>query len=120
MKLVVTIVQDYDADRLLRAVTDAGFGVTRVASTGGFLRTGNTTLLMGVEEACVDRCLDVIAATCGARVERSDDAPAILGGTFEATDEEMTVGGAVAFVLTVSRFERFEATEIHTDGPGNA
>lgn len=116
MKLVVTVVQDYDADRLLKAVTDAGFGVTRVASTGGFLRTGNTTLLMGVPETCVDRCLDVIATTCGARTERREDMPPSFASLFETPGDEVAVGGAVAFVLTVTRFERFDAQEFDAGG----
>ena len=44
MKLIVAIVQDEDAGRLVSALMDKGFGVTKLATTGGFLRAGNTTL----------------------------------------------------------------------------
>ena len=50
MKFIIAIVQDYDCDRLLRAVTGAGLGATKIASTGGFLRTGNTTVMMGIQD----------------------------------------------------------------------
>lgn len=110
MKLVVAVVQDYDSDRLLRAVTDAGFGATRIASTGGFLRTGNTTVLMGVADARVAQCLQVITATCGSRVERPpDELRGDLSERYPPGPREVLVGGAVAFVLPVGRFERFEA-----------
>ena len=45
MKLIVAIVQDEDAGRLVSALMDKGFGVTKLATTGGFLRAGNTTLM---------------------------------------------------------------------------
>ena len=40
MKLIVAIVQDEDAGRLVSALMDKGFGVTKLATTGGFLRAG--------------------------------------------------------------------------------
>ena len=48
MKLIVAIVQDEDAGRLVSALMDKGFGVTKLATTGGFLRAGNTTLISRV------------------------------------------------------------------------
>lgn len=107
MKLILAIVQDYDCDRLLSAVTNAGLRATRIASTGGFLRTGNTTVLMGVDDSEVSRCLQAIADSCKARVERR--AEELLGELGEWTSPgivEVTIGGAVVFVLTVSRFLR--------------
>jgi len=53
MKLILTIVQDQDADATVQALNDAGHRVTRVASTGGFFRVGNTTLLIGVDDEAV-------------------------------------------------------------------
>ena len=60
MKLIVAIVQAYDTDRLLRTVTSAGFRVTRIQSTGGFLRAGNSTVFMGVEDERVREGMDLI------------------------------------------------------------
>lgn len=107
MKLIFAIVQDYDVDRLLRAVTDAGFRATRIASTGGFLRTGNTTVFMGVEASRVPECIALIKASCSSRVDSKVDA-----GSYEFLEmfpdgvHEVTVGGAVVFIAAVSRFER--------------
>jgi uncharacterized protein YaaQ len=50
MKLLIVVVEDSVADASVDALVEQGFRVTRLASTGGFLRKGNTTLLMGVEE----------------------------------------------------------------------
>ena len=107
MRLIVAIVQDYDTDRLLRAVTEAGFGATRIASTGGFLRTGNTTVLMGVEDDQVRTCIDLIRKNCESRVEvQLDAASPEYVEWFPAGIHEVTVGGAVVFILPVSRMER--------------
>lgn len=109
MKLIVAIVQDYDCDRLLRAIADAGFRATRIASTGGFLRTGNTTVLMGIEDTEVKECVALIRGACQSRVER---APVAISGDLTewnpASIAEVTIGGAVIFVTRVSRFERLK------------
>ena len=107
MKLVVAIVQDYQVDGFLRVVAAAGLRATRVASTGGFLRTGNTTVLLGVEDERVGEVLRALASTCGTRVERHAAAVVPeLGELYASGLAEATVGGGVAFVADVRRFER--------------
>jgi uncharacterized protein YaaQ len=105
MKLIVAIVQDYDCDRLLRAITEAGFRATRIASTGGFLRTGNTTVIIGIADGDVERCVQLIRSSCQTRVQRVPDG--LAGDLAEwraAGIAEVTIGGAVIFVTRVSRF----------------
>lgn len=58
MKLVVFVTQASYADTAVDALVDQGFRVTRLASTGGFLRKGNTTLLIGVEDDAVQKVID--------------------------------------------------------------
>jgi uncharacterized protein YaaQ len=60
MKMIIVIVKDNDADSLTQALTAGSFRVTRVASTGGFMRSGVITLLLGVEDAQVDAAIKVI------------------------------------------------------------
>ena len=60
MKLTLTIVRDDDADKVVDALVAHGFYVTRLASTGGFLRIGNTALLSGVEDDQLDQMLKII------------------------------------------------------------
>ena len=64
MKLVVAIVQDQDVYNLNADLTEAGFRITKLASTGGFLKTGNSTLLIGTEDENVDKCLEIIENDC--------------------------------------------------------
>lgn len=107
MKLVVAIVQDYDVSQLLDAITEAGFRATRIGSTGGFLRVGNTTLLIGVEDHQVPTVLRLIDQNCRERTETVQ--PEIIGDIhdwYPSDLVEVVVGGATVFVLHVHRFER--------------
>ncbi|MGD8603252.1 MAG: cyclic-di-AMP receptor [Anaerolineales bacterium] len=88
MKLVLAIVNDEDAESVLSELIGNEFRVTRIASTGGFLRRGNTTLLIGVEDEKVDQAIDVI---------RNATIPTDGHSMFRAT----------VFVLPVSHFEQF-------------
>lgn len=111
MKLIVAIVQAYDTDPLLRNVTSAGFSVTRIQSIGGFLRAGNSTVLMGVDDDRVRECLDLIRASSQSRVEVvPDDLEAEIFDITGADVHTVVVGGAVVFVLPISRFERILST----------
>jgi uncharacterized protein YaaQ len=60
MKLLVFVTEDAVADRTVDALVEQGYRVTRLASTGGFLRRGNTTLLVGVEENAVERAVTIV------------------------------------------------------------
>jgi uncharacterized protein YaaQ len=82
---------------------------TEIASTGGFLREGNTTLLIGVEPERLDETLSLIEQNSKAREQYvnalSPDATSV--GAFYPTPIKVQVGGAVVFVLPVERFERY-------------
>ncbi|MDQ4045007.1 MAG: cyclic-di-AMP receptor [Chloroflexota bacterium] len=107
MKLIIAIIQAYDSDRLLRAVTSAGFGATKIVSTGGFLRMANATIIMGVDDERVDECLQIIRERCDSRVESSiDPGEQEYIEWFPIGMQEVTVGGAVVFIVQVSRFQR--------------
>ncbi|HEX7556868.1 MAG TPA: cyclic-di-AMP receptor [Leptolinea sp.] len=64
MKLIITIIRDVDNDQVSRALTDAGFSVTMIASTGGFFHRGSTTLLIGVEDNQVESAIATIKENC--------------------------------------------------------
>ena len=107
MKLVVAIVQDYDVDGLLRAVVASGLGATRLASTGGFLRTGNTTVLMAVDDHRAADCLKLVHQTCGRRVAVPDERlpPGVLEMYGLGIDRTF-LGGGVVVVASMCHFER--------------
>ncbi|NLG86326.1 MAG: hypothetical protein GX489_03825, partial [Firmicutes bacterium] len=50
MKMIVAVVQDQDASQLLQKLLSSNYRATRLATTGGFLRQGNTTLMIGAED----------------------------------------------------------------------
>ena len=109
MKMIVAIVQDEDSSRLISALMNDGFGVTKLATTGGFLRAGNTTLLIGVDDERFDACLAIIEKLCKSRRQIATT-PLTAGGAASMYGQmpiEVTVGGATVFVLNVEQFAKF-------------
>lgn len=106
MKLVYAIVQHDDAMDLMDKLTTKGFGVTKIASTGGFLRSGNTTLMIGVEKEKVDEVIDVIKEQCTTRDEIITTTSPMMSATdsFITYPVEVQVGGATIFVVDVDKF----------------
>lgn len=106
MKLVLAIVNKDDSSTVSKELTKEGYGVTKLSTTGGFLMSGNTTFLIGVEEEKVD---DVIAIITKFSQKRQEivPAPTDLGvGVYASCPVEVTVGGATIFVLDIDRFEK--------------
>lgn len=109
MKLVIAIVQDKDVAELSKALVDAGFRSTKLTSTGGFLRAGSTTFMIGVEEDSLDILLAVIRENCSKREEILMQ-QSMLGVGLESLlsiPVEVTVGGATVFVLPIEQFAQF-------------
>ena len=106
MKLIVAIVQDEDAGRLVSELMDKGFGVTKLATTGGFLRAGNTTLLVGVDDEKFDGAMAVIEKICKSRKQIATAPTSMTGvnGVYSPYPIEVMVGGATVFVLSVDQF----------------
>lgn len=109
MRLVIAVVQDKDSNRLSAALIKDGFRATKLASTGGFLRAGNTTFLIGTEDDRVDEVIQVIKSNCKVR-DQLVTPVSPMGGTTDSYipfPVEVQVGGAAVFVLPVERFEHF-------------
>ena len=108
MKLVIAIVHDEDAGALVDALTDKEYRVTRLHSTGGFLKQSNASVLVGVEEAQVDAVLAIVRETCHARKEFINPMPPIMepGEFYMPYPVEVSFGGATVFVVDVARYER--------------
>ena len=106
MKLIITIVQDDDAGDLLEVLTDKGFRVTKLATTGGFLRAGNTTLMIGVEKEKVDDVITEIEEVCRTREQVVTSPSPVAGstGVYIPYPVEVEVGGATIFVVDVDKF----------------
>ena len=106
MKLIIAIVQDEDASRLVSKLMNEGFGVTKLATTGGFLRAGNTTLLVGVDDQKFDAAMAVVEKVCKSRKQIATAPTSMSGvnGVYSPYPIEVMVGGATVFVLSVDQF----------------
>jgi len=105
-RLVVAVVQDYDANAVAQALTQADFRLTRVGSTGGLLRMGSTTLLIGVEDWQVARVVRMVGEHCRERMEVVPPDMLDIHAWYPSDVMEVPVGGAVIFVLNILKFER--------------
>ena len=108
MKLVISIVQDVDADNLVEEIIKEGFRVTKMSTTGGFLKSGNTTLLIGVDDKKVDDLLEIINENCKTReVTKTIHTINIPGQAMIPVPIQVKIGGATMFVLDVEEFKRY-------------
>ncbi len=104
-RLILAIVQAEDADDAIEALTREGLRVTRLASTGGFLHQGNTTLMVGTTQARVEEALGVLRSVCrtrSAHVAVPAEPPSLVHSYLI----EVEVGGATVFVLDIAHFEQ--------------
>lgn len=108
MKLIIAIVQDEDASRLVSNLMNEGYSVTKLATTGGFLRSGNTTLLLGVDDSKFDGAMAVIEKVCKSRKQVATSPSPMAGttGVYAPYPIEVMVGGATVFVLNVEQFTK--------------
>lgn len=104
-KLLVCVVHRDDAGRVISAFQEGGLRVTQLGSQGGFLRTRNATLLLGLEDAQVEPALLILEENCQTRTEQVPMEP--LGGMDAAwLPTEVTHGGATIFILPLAEIRR--------------
>ncbi|MCX8130772.1 MAG: cyclic-di-AMP receptor [Clostridia bacterium] len=108
MKLVFAIVHDEDGHKVMDELNKNGFSVTKLCSSGGFLRSGNMTLLVGVEKERVDEVIGIIEKKSKSRKQVFNSSLSTNGinGMFMPYPVEVVVGGATIFVTDVERFEK--------------
>ena len=104
MKLLLAIVNNDDAHYVNTSLTSAGFHVTKISSTGGFLMNGNSTFIIGLEDNQVDEALEVIKQHSQKRQMNmppidNAGAPRFANGT-----NVISVGGATVFILGVEKY----------------
>ena len=109
MKLVLCIVHNRDRSKITDELVNQGFKFTTIGSTGGFLREGSTTFLVGTEENQVPKILEIVESYSQAREQLVNVAPIESGGAgaFIPNPVKVPVGGAVVFVLNIESFSRF-------------
>ena len=87
MKLIIAIVNSDDSSSVQGALTEGGYFVTKLSTTGGFLKKGNTTFFVGTNDDKVEDCISIIKA--------------------HSIMVDVLVGGATVFVLNIDQFEKF-------------
>ena len=106
MKMITAIINKRDAGEACDALTESKIIFTKMSTMGGFLKSGNATLLIGVEDERVEFVMEIIKRHCAKRME---PIPSVLNtgmpvyGYYQA---EVPVGGATVFVSDVERFEK--------------
>ena len=104
MKLVIGIINNNDANDLLTEITKASFQATKLSTSGGFLKMGNVTVLVGVEDEKVDEVVEIFKTCCSRRTQMIPTAPPYLGeGFVSAAPVQVTIGGATLFIIDVDK-----------------
>ncbi len=103
MKLIIAIVHSDDAQAVITEISRAGFSATKLSTSGGFMRAGNTTLLIGVEENQVDEVIALIGKKAHSH-KQIVSSSAASEGSVKSVPIEVKVGGATVFVVDVDKF----------------
>lgn len=110
MKLIYAIIRDDNKDEVVSCLTKEGFSVTKISSSGGFLRRGNTTLMIGVADDKLQSCIGIIKKECGPHQTITVNMPYVSGTTIincPTAPTQIDVGGATIFVIDVQQFIKF-------------
>lgn len=116
MKLIYGIVNKDDEDAVIEALNKSGYTVTKLSTTGGFLKRGNTTLMVCTEDENLKEVTKIIERVCGKRHKVEFDVPCVnysagsgsnyLPAWYAGTKKEIEVGGAVIFAVDVCYYEK--------------
>jgi len=106
MKMILAIINQDDANMVTNGLMHEGYSVTKLSTTGGFLRAGNMTILVGVDDEKVPAVIEIIRKQSHSRRQVIPTTSEIGMGYYPSMPVEVTVGGATIFVLNVDQFER--------------
>jgi uncharacterized protein YaaQ len=107
MKLILAIINKEDSTIVSQALVKARYSVTKLATTGGFLKAGNITMIIGTEDEKVQEVIDIIRSKSQRRTQiTASPMPMSASASFTPYPIEVQIGGATIFVLDVDRFEK--------------
>ncbi len=106
MKMLIAILNADDASAVIQNLMKEGYSITRLSTTGGFLRAGNVTILIGVKDDRVQAVIDIIGKYSKSRKQVIPTTSEAGINFYPSMPVEVTVGGATIFVLNVERFEK--------------
>ena len=104
MKLIMAVVSGDDSSKVSRALTKSNYSVTKLATTGGFLMSGNTTFIVGTDDDKVEGVLEILRSNSKTRKQMVPTSASYGVGMFSSMPIEVQVGGAVVFILDVEQF----------------
>lgn len=104
MKLIIAIVSNDDSSAVTSTLTEHGYFITKLSTTGGFLRAGNTTFLIGTDEENVPAVIELIKSESSRRTEVVPATATFDVGHYSSYPIEVQVGGATIFVVDVEQF----------------
>ena len=99
MKMLLAIINSDDAPSVMGNLMKQGYQITKLATTGGFLRAGNVTILIGLEEEQLERALSIIRTYSSSRKQVIPTTAEMGMGFYPTLPVEVEVGGATVFVL---------------------
>lgn len=106
MKLILAIINHDDANTVTQSLTKKGFSSTKLATTGGFLLSGNTTYIIGTDDEKVQEVIEIIGKHSKKRTQMIPSSASYGVGMYASYPVEVTVGGATIFVINVEQFEK--------------
>ena len=106
MKLLLAIVSNEDASSVISSLNKKKFQTTKLATTGGFLSKGNTTIILGVEDNKVDEAISIIGEESKSRQEVIPNTQGFESAEIMSAPITVNVGGATIFVLNVDQFKK--------------
>ena len=95
MKFIIAIIQGEYINKVIEDLMDNKIRITKIASTGGFLKSGNTTLLIGTDDDGVDRVVEIIKSNCKGKKQK-----------IKSENGEIEVGGANLFIVPMDEYVR--------------
>ena len=110
MKLMYIIVRQDNESDVVNALINENFRITKLATSGGFLRRGNTTLFSCVDDNDVDKAINIVKNECGKRQKIQVEMPINLPSTainYTTIPTTIEIGGATIIVTDVYKFEKF-------------
>ncbi len=108
MKLIFAIVHDQDAQRVSNTLINSGYSTTKLCSTGGFLKVGNTTIMIGIDDKDLENVLYIIKTNSKSRTQYMQTSDhGVFAGRMTTGGIKVNVGGAIVFVTAVERMEKF-------------
>ncbi|MGX8680856.1 MAG: cyclic-di-AMP receptor [bacterium] len=106
MKLLIAIVNSDDSSKVQSGLTQGGYFVTKINTTGGFLKKGNTTFMIGTNDEKVEGAIAIIKQYARKRIVEQAISQGAIDDVYNPIMVEVLVGGATVFVLPIERFEK--------------